>query len=190
MLRLQQGDQTAFDELVMHYQRTVLNYAYRYLGDNQKAQDIAQETFIRIFKAYKRWRPQANFRTWLLTITTRLCLNEIRSRKRERKALSPVTDTADINLMGNLPDNDARSPMDTTLAEERKRILHRAMDTLPENQKRALLLHKFEGLSYQETADIMEVSLEAVRSLLVRARKNLHRTLLPVLGRDIRPRKS
>ena len=188
MLRLQKGDQTAFDELVMHYQNTVLNYAYRYLVDTQKAQDIAQETFLRIFKAYRRWRPQANFRTWLLTITTRLCLNEIRSRKRERKALSPVTDTTDLNLMGNLPDTGARSPFDVTLVEERKKILHRAMDSLPENQKRALLLHKFEGLSYQETAEIMDVSLEAVRSLLVRARKNLHRTLLPVLGKDTQHR--
>jgi RNA polymerase sigma-70 factor (ECF subfamily) len=184
MLRLQKGDENAFTEIVVSHERLVLNFAYRYLGDERKAEDVAQETFMRVFKARHKWRPQAAFRTWLLTITTRLCLNEIRSQKRERRVLRRVTDSADGDFWANAEDTKGPSPAEHVIARERAELVHGAIAELSESQRTALLLHRFEGLSYKEVAQVMDLTLEAVRSLLVRARKNLRRHLAPLLGAE------
>ncbi len=181
MIRLQQGDDSAFHEIVMQYQQKVHNYAFRSLHDRHKAEDIAQETFLRVFKAYNRWRPEANFSTWLFTIAHRLCLNEIRSRSRERKALHTVHGTGETDILAQTEDKKRRSPLKKSIQHEQSALLHSVIQKLPEKQKQAILLHKFEGLSYKEVAEVLDLSLEAVRSLLVRARKNIHKHLSPHL---------
>jgi RNA polymerase sigma-70 factor, ECF subfamily len=187
MLRLARGDMRAFEEIVVSYERAVRNFAYRYLGDERKAEDIAQDTFLRVYNARHRWRPDAKFHTWLFTITTRLCLNAIRARQRERRVIRPAIDTDERDSLASAPERRTSSPAEGALAAERAELLRKAVGELSENQRRALLLHRFEGLSYQEVAQTMGLSLEAVRSLLVRARKNLHERLAPVIGDDDAP---
>jgi RNA polymerase sigma-70 factor (ECF subfamily) len=187
MLRLARGDMRAFEEIVVKYEGAVRNFAYRYLRDERKAEDIAQDTFLRVYKARDRWRPDAKFHTWLFTITTRLCLNAIRARQRERRVIRPVTDTDGHDTFASAPERRTPSPVEGALVAERAELIHRAVGELSDNQRRALLLHRFEGLSYQEVAETMAISLEAVRSLLVRARKNLHDRLAPLLGNDDAP---
>jgi RNA polymerase sigma-70 factor, ECF subfamily len=182
MLRLREGDETAFADLVKHYERLVLNFAYRHLSDERKAEDITQETFIRIYKARYQWRPEASFRTWLLTIVTRLCLNELRSRKRERRVLRLVSDAPGADFWSAVADRKGASPVDCALANERAELVRRAVAGLSDNQRTALLLHRFDGLSYQEVANVMGLTIEAVRSLLVRARNNVRERLAPILG--------
>ncbi len=184
MLRLARGDMRAFEEIVVQYERAVRNFAYRYLGDERRAEDIAQDTFLRVYKARERWRPEAKFHTWLFTITSRLCLNAIRSRQRERRVIRPAIGTDERDSLATAPDRRTASPVDGALAEERAALIRRAVGELSENQRRALLLHRFEGLSYQEVAEAMGLSLEAVRSLLVRARKNLHDRLAPLMENE------
>ncbi len=184
MLRLARGDMRAFEEIVVQYERAVRNFAYRYLGDERRAEDIAQDTFLRVYKARERWRPEAKFHTWLFTITSRLCLNAIRSRQRERRVIRPAIGTDERDSLATAPDRRTASPVDGALAEERAVLIRRAVGELSENQRRALLLHRFEGLSYQEVAEAMGLSLEAVRSLLVRARKNLHDRLAPLMDNE------
>jgi RNA polymerase sigma-70 factor (ECF subfamily) len=184
MLRLQKGDEQAFTEIVSSCERLVLNFAYRYLGDERKAEDIAQETFLRIYRARHNWKPEASFRTWMLTIATRLCLNEIRSRKRERRVFRPVGSAGESDFWANAPDENSISPLEGLLVNERAALVRKAVETLSDNRRAALLLQRFEGLSYREVADAMGLTLEAVRSLLVRARKNLRQRLSPLLGAE------
>ncbi len=184
MLRLQKGDEQAFTEIVQGHERMVLNFAFRYLGDERRAEDVAQETFIRVYRARHKWRPEATFRTWLLTITTRLCLNEIRAQKRRRRVLRTVVDSVDGDFWANAVDTKGPSPAERAIARERAELVRSAIENLSENQRTALLLHRFEGLSYKEVSQVMGLTLEAVRSLLVRARKNLRRQLAPLLGAE------
>ncbi|HAK95251.1 MAG TPA: RNA polymerase subunit sigma-70 [Planctomycetes bacterium] len=184
MLRLARGDMRAFEEIVVSYERAVRNFAFRYLGDERKAEDVAQETFLRVYKARARWRPDAKFHTWLFTITSRLCLNAIRSQRRERRVMRPAAGADDRDALAGAPERRTPSPAEGVLAAERAELLRRAVAELSENQRRALLLHRFEGLSYQEVAEAMGLTLEAVRSLLVRARRNLHDRLAPLLRAD------
>jgi len=182
MLRLRKGEESAFTEIVALYERLVLNFAYRYLGDSRKAEDIAQETFVRVYRARHRWRPEAGFRTWLLTIVTRLCLNELRARKREKKVLKLLNEDQAGDFWSNAVDRKGLSPDENAVVRERAELVREAVERLSPNQRSALLLHRFEGLSYKEVAEVMGLTLEAVRSLLVRARKNLRRHLAPLLG--------
>ena len=185
MLRLARGDMRAFEEIVVSSERAVRNFAFRYLGDERKAEDVAQETFLRVYTARSRWRPDAKFHTWLFTIASRLCLNAIRSQRRERRVMRPAAVGGDgSDELAGAPARRTASPPDGVLAAERAELLRRAVAALSENQRRALLLHRFEGLSYREVAEAMGLTLEAVRSLLVRARRNLHDRLAPLLRAD------
>jgi RNA polymerase sigma-70 factor (ECF subfamily) len=182
MLRVRGDDMEAFAELVCRYQRPVTALAYRYLGDETEAEDLAQEAFLRVYRSRARYEPQAKFSTWLYRIVVNVCLNAIRARK-ARPPL-PRGGMPDGNGSGSVPefeDRDAPGPERRLEERELARRVKAAVDELPENQRLAILMNKYQDLSYQEIADAMEMTTMAVKSLLTRARVNLRRKLTPYL---------
>jgi len=155
-----QGDLRAFEELIERYQRSVLNLAFRFLGDKEEAKDVGQETFLRVYQSVRRYQPIAQFRTYLFRITKNLCLDYLEKKKPFYTADLPEF-PSDSNPAGDLQ------------KKELSGILMMAVQSLPENQRIALLLHHFEGLKYIEIAEIMETTVSAIESLLVRAKRTL-----------------
>ncbi len=182
MQAFQRGDESAFERLVDRHRPRVLRLAYRYLGDEAAADDLAQEAFLRVYRSKHTWRPTARFSTWLYRVTANACLNEIRARKARRKVESTAPWGSDEGRGPDGPDARAESPPDAALRAELAAEVRRAVAALPEDQRMAVLLNKFEGLSYLELAEAMERSVPAVKSLLVRARENVRASLGPYLG--------
>ena len=178
MVKTAEGDEFAFEILVRRHQTSVLNLVYRYVGDRTKAKDLAQEVFIRVWRAANCYEPKARFTTWMYRITANLCLNELKSVK-GKKLVQLEAEEEDRQNTNFEPHFDAsQSPEDLLLAEERSRQVAEALQSLPENQRMALILKRYDNLSYDEIAKIMECSLSAVESLLVRAKKNLQGKLI------------
>jgi len=179
---LQRGDGSAFARLVDRHRERVFRLACRYLGDETAADDLAQEAFLRVYRARHSWRPEAKFSTWLYRVTANACLNELRSRKARRA----VETTAPAGPAGGpLPeaaDPRAEGPAEALLRKEAAEVVRESVARLPEDQRMAVVLSKYEGLSYRELADALDRSVPAVKSLLVRARENLRRDLGPYLG--------
>ena len=177
MVKTAEGDEFAFEILVRRHQTSVLNLVYRYVGDRTKAKDLAQEVFIRVWRAANRYEPKARFTTWIYRITANLCLNELKSVK-GKKLVQLEAEEEDRQNTNFEPHSDAsQSPEDLLLAEERSRQVSEALQSLPENQRMALILKRYDNLSYDEIAKIMECSLSAVESLLVRAKKKSSRKI-------------
>jgi RNA polymerase sigma-70 factor (ECF subfamily) len=182
MQAFQAGDPSAVEALVERHRDRVFRLAFRYLGDAAAADDLAQETFLRVYRTRHTWRPEARFSTWLHRVTANACLNEIRARRARRG----VEATAPSYPGGGPPPEpaDSRTPGPAAAAEtsETAGIVRAAVADLPDDQRLAVLLSKFDGLSYGELADAMGRSVPAVKSLLVRARENLRRALSPHLS--------
>jgi len=177
------GSETAFASLVDRYQTRVLGLAYRYLGDRDRAEDLAQEAFLRVYKARERYEPRAKFSTWLYRIVVNLCLNELRWRKGKKAMALAVSTETSSNLNVDVLDEE-REPHEALEEEELAVKIREIIGTLPENQRIAILLNKYEGLSYQEVAESMETSVMAVKSLLTRARVKIKERLLPYLREE------
>lgn len=174
MLRFQEGDEKAFDELVLKHQKTVLNIAWRYVGDRALAEDLAQEIFIKVHRARRSYKPAARFSTWLYRIAVNRCLNELRSRPK----------TAPMPIGDGVEERTAVRPDDDLRRAEVRDAVRRAVDALPPNQRMAVILSRFHELPYEEIAETMEVTLEAVKSLLFRARENLKEALEKLIRQD------
>jgi RNA polymerase sigma-70 factor (ECF subfamily) len=182
MLRVKQGDEEAFVQLVEKYKQPVLNFVQRTLRDSTDAEDVAQTVFVQVFKSAKRYRAAAKFSTWLFTIARNLCLNEIRRRSRH------PADSMDAQGSEH-PDQPLRQfedvnnpiPPDSLLQGELAEKIDAALAVLPENQRTALLLCRQEELSYEEMAEILDCSVSAVKSLIHRGRETLKNTLKPYL---------
>ena len=172
------GDDGAFRRLVERHQGLVIATVARMIGMSD-AEDIAQQVFLNVWKSAPRWRPEARFTTWLLTIAKRLVFNE--SRRRGRARVIPQSRDADDEG----PDHPDRTPgPDQQLLE---RELHRAIEqslaSLPEKERLALILRRYENMPYEEIATVLSLSLPAVKSLLFRARNTLKEKLGPYLER-------
>lgn len=161
MVRAAGGDLGAFEELVRRNQARAWSLAWRFLGDAFEAEDIVQEAFCRIFRAAPRYRPSASFRTYLYQVITRLCLDWKAKKKPQ------YTD--------NLGLTPALVPGPEALLEEKERndAIRKCLAGLPTNQRLAILLRHYEGMSYDEIAEVLKVSPKAVDSLLQRARDTL-----------------
>jgi len=175
MVETAQGDEHAFELLVKRHQGRVLNLIFRFIGNRTQAGDLAQEVFIRVWQAAPRYKPQAKFTTWIYRVTTNLCLNELKSSG--RKKLFFTGSPAEVGRILNEESDVSPSAEDLLLAEERSRQISLALQNLPDNQRMALILKRYDNLSYQEIANIMDCSVSSVESLLVRAKKNLQEKL-------------
>lgn len=168
MLRLQQGDESALRALLERNGRRVLNHAYRYLRDAARAEDVVQETFLRIYKARDRYEPTAPFQAYMLRIATNLCLSHLR----KKQALS-LDQPREDGGQADVQDEGAAEPGAGLDQRELHRRVREAVDQLPDRQRMAILLNKFEGLDYQAVADQLGLSVSATKSLLHRARMAL-----------------
>jgi RNA polymerase sigma-70 factor (ECF subfamily) len=168
------GDMAAFEQLVERHQRMVVGTVGRMLGTNSDAEDIAQQVFVRVWKNLKRYEPRAKFTTWLLKITRNLVFNELRRRSRHPAVpLQSETDEEERPLK----DEQAVAPDSALLDQELQEAVDAAIAELPETQRMAVILRRYEELSYEEIAEALDQSVSAVKSLLFRARTELRENL-------------
>jgi len=177
MARIAKGDEDAFEILVNRHQTSVLNLIYRFIGDRTQAKDLAQEVFLRVWQAAKSYKPEAKFTTWIYRITVNLCLNELRSARRRRWLSFHPSDEGSANTIEETLSDGSPSPEDILLVKERGRQISEALQNLPANQRMALILKRYDDLSYQEIAKILNCSVSAVESLLVRVKRTLQEKL-------------
>lgn len=155
----------SFEELVRRHRDRAYRVAYTFLGDEKKAEDLAQEAFLKILESAESYQPTASFTTYLYRVVANACLDY---RKKKRPSSSAqLSDRKD----------DADGPADVLIRQDRREAVRRAIDSLPERQRMSLVLQYYEGLSYAETAEAMGCTESAVDSLLVRARRKLRRKL-------------
>ena len=166
MARLGQGDMTALGTLAQRHQSRVLSLSYRLLGDWHKAEDVTQETFLRLRRAARAYQPQARFTTWLYRIVHNLSMDQ-----RRRAAKAPMS----VDTMQ--AEQEAPSVGDSIEKAELARVVREAVAGLPERQRRVVILHRYEGLSHAEISEVTGWSKSAVESLLVRAYENLRKKL-------------
>lgn len=175
---IQEGDQQAFRWLVETHQRMVVNTCLGIVHDRDDAEDLAQEVFLEVFRSSANFRGDSRITTWLYRIAVNRSLNFVRNNKR-RKFFQSIEDAfaggrrSGSEISAPHPDQ-ADGAM---IARQRAEMLHQAIDQLPENQRIAFTLNKYEDLSYQEIAEVMEMSLSSVESLIHRAKKNLQKKL-------------
>lgn len=174
------GDTAAFESLIERHQALVAGTVARMLGSNSDVEDIAQQVFIRVWRSAGRYVARAKFTTWLLKITRNLVFNEMRRAKRHPHV--PVQIDPDAEELP-LKDETAETPDATLLQTELQQAIESAIMQLPETQRIALVLRRYEDLSYEEIADILELSLPAVKSLLFRARAELRERLKAYLDK-------
>jgi RNA polymerase sigma-70 factor (ECF subfamily) len=178
MLSFQKGTELAFQELVERNHARVIGLIYRFIGDAADAEDLAQEVFLRIYRARQTYKPTAKFSTWMFRITANVSLNALRSRANRR-------DDVSIDQMGDsgdgprgIPDHECEMPDGHLRQFELKGKVQEAIQALPEKQQIAVVLNKYEGMSYADIARTIGCSTMAVKSLLARARDNLKDRLL------------
>jgi RNA polymerase sigma factor (sigma-70 family) len=174
-----QGDTSAFEQVIERHQALVAGTAARMLGSNSDVEDIAQQVFIRVWKSARRYVPRAKFTTWLLKITRNLVFNELRRAKRRAQVpLQPEPGAEEIPLK----DETNLAPDASLLEDELQRAIEEAIMQLPESQRMALVLRRYEQLSYEEIAEVLDLSVPAVKSVLFRARTELRSRLNKYLG--------
>jgi RNA polymerase sigma-70 factor, ECF subfamily len=172
-------DQAAFKELVETHQQLVIRTCYSLVHELEDARDLAQEVFIEIMKSASAFRGTAKLSSWIYRIAVNKSLNHLkRSRRREAFTLFSFQDRSGKERGEEVPTGNSSTDGDAVMEEkELKRALHMAINKLPENQKIAFTLHKYEELSYKEVAEVMHVSLSSVESLIHRAKLNLQKIL-------------
>ncbi len=177
MLRFTQGDDTAFTELMERNFPYVMRTIQRFVANFDDAEDITQEVFLRVYNSRKNYVPSAHFRTWIYHIISNLCINHIRDHLRHR--MDPLVYESDSNMpQSSIPDSRQESPSHWLIRQEAFDKVKEALLALPPKQRLAVILAKYEDLSYQEIAEAMDTTPEAVKSLLNRARINLRDLLL------------
>lgn len=176
--QLKQGNEQAFRKLVEHYQKMVVNTCYGILHNYEDAEDVAQDVFVEVYRSIDNFRADSRLSTWLYRIAVNRSLNHIRDNKKHRWFNSFESDVRTENKkLLQVESNQADQPEFELENKQRAVILHEAINSLPGNQKVAFTLSKYEELSYQEIAAIMELSVSSVESLLFRAKKNLQKKL-------------
>lgn len=181
VMRVQQGDKSAFDLLVIKYQHRIIQLVNRYIKDPSEAQDVAQETFIKAYRALGNFRGDSAFYTWLYRIAINTAKNYLVSRNRRYSDYQ--VDIQDAEQVGNAPQLKAmETPEYLLLNDEIVTVIKTAIEKLPEEMKIAIMLREFEGLSYEEIAETMECPVGTVRSRIFRAREAIDEKLSPLLG--------
>ncbi len=174
MVRISEGDHQAFRSLVERHQHAVIGTVAKMLGNASESEDIAQQVFLRIWKNAKRYRPDAKFTTYLFTITRNLVFNETRRKSRKKEVSS---DEREENSNLTVAANPDRQPDSELLQAELQRAVDKAIASLPDSQRMAVVLRRYEQLSYEEIAGVLNLSVSAVKSLLFRARTSLREAL-------------
>ncbi len=178
--RVQNGDKVAFDILVQKYQQKVVNLISRFVSDQAECYDIAQEAFIKAYRAIGNFRGDSQFYTWLYRIAANTAKNHLASRARKSPAYSVDVEDAE-HYEGESGLKEYANPENLLLTDEIKKTIFRAIEALPEDLKSAITLRELEGLSYEEIAEVMDCPIGTVRSRIFRARDAIDKELRPLL---------
>ena len=179
MVRFAEGDNQAFVQLVELHRKTAVSIAFRFLGDHTEAEDLAQEAFVRVYKARNTYGAQARFSTWFYGILSNVCLNE--ARRRRRRPLWPLSR---VITETTTADPEASAPESIYEREHTARVVCEAVQALPEKQRMAVILQRFECLSYQDIAAVLGCSVGGVDGLLSRAKASLRGALAEHFAED------
>jgi RNA polymerase sigma-70 factor (ECF subfamily) len=177
MLDFQKGDESCFTEILNKYEKPLINFIYRFIGNRVDAEDIAQEVFLRIYKSKNNYKPKAKFSTWLYKIACDLCIDYQRKRKIKTVPLDNLVNTDEGEIVRETTDIFQGTP---DVLSERKQIsktIKSCLLSLPNKQRLAISLRVYENKSYQEISKILGCSVSAVESLLFRARLSLRNKL-------------
>jgi len=187
MLDVKAGDEQSFELLLQRYRTPLVNFLYRMVRAREEAEDLAQEVFLRVYRARKDYVPSAKFTTWLFRIATNLALNSVRDNRHQRMEISldaPVTIDSEDGDEKPLDVAEKHPNIEQHLVEEeRRKMIRHSIDKLPEKQRAAVLLHKYQELDYGDIAKILECSESALKSLLFRAYETLRVELAPLVAR-------
>lgn len=179
MLRVKAGDAASFAALLARYRAPVIHYLSRMVRDQASAEELAQEVFLRVYKARGRYSPDARFTTWLFKIATNLALNAVRDSRLERGGGMPIEEM-DTGSLGVVRDPH-RNMEQEMIEQERVCRIREAVWALPEKQRAAVILHKYHEMDYVQIARILGCSTSALRSLLFRAYESLRERLRPLV---------
>ena len=178
MLRVKAGDDAAFDYLVQKYRRPIISFMYRMAHNTAAAEDLAQEVFLRVYRSRGSYEPSAKFSTWLYRIATNLGVNFARDTRHERPENVMNLDEPDTET-GQSPDLRDKAPNveEGILRRERLAAIRQKVEALPERQRMAVLMHKYQQMDYRQIADVLKLSESATKSLLFRAYETLRQEL-------------
>jgi RNA polymerase sigma-70 factor, ECF subfamily len=178
MLRLAAGEMECFDFLINKYRRQIVHFMYRMVHNQAVAEEMAQEVFLRVYRSRETYRAEARFSTWLYRIATNLAVNHARDTKNERTAQTIHLDEPDSET-GTTPDvADQHVSAETNmLRQERMDAIRQHVMALPERQRMAVLMHKYEEMDYKQIGEVLKLSESATKSLLFRAYQTLRETL-------------
>jgi RNA polymerase sigma-70 factor (ECF subfamily) len=179
MLRFQKGEIGAFQQLFNKYSSSVVNFASRFVGSRERAEELAQEVFLQVYRWQERYEPRAKFSTWLFKIANNHCLNEVRKGeyKVSFESLDSQLDSDREGRERDLPDTNPKKGDDILAAKQAADRIQQILRRLPESQRSAVTLSRFEGLSYQEVAEVLGTTEKAVKSLVFRATQSLREGL-------------
>ena len=188
MLDVKAGDEQSFTLLLHRYRSPLINFLYRMVRNPEQAEDLAQEVFLRVYRAREDYVPSAKFTTWLFRIATNLALNSVRDNRYQRMEISldaPVTVDAEDGDEKALDVAEQHPNIEQHLVEEtRRKMIRHAIEKLPEKQRAAVLLHKYQELDYGEISKILQCSESALKSLLFRAYETLRVELAPLVAQQ------
>jgi RNA polymerase sigma-70 factor, ECF subfamily len=178
MLRVAAGDEAGFTYLAGKYHRPMIHFLFRMVGNQAIAEELAQEVFLRVYRARGSYRAEARFTTWLYRIATNLAVNYARDTRHERTAQTVYLDQPDEET-GTSPDlaDDEPSVEERLLRDERMAAIRRHVMALPERQRMAVLMHKYQGMDYRQIGEVLKLSESATKSLLFRAYQTLREKL-------------
>jgi RNA polymerase sigma-70 factor (ECF subfamily) len=178
MLELREGHLEAFDVLLGKYRKPIIHFMFRMVHNQAVAEELAQEVFLRVYRSRETYRAEARFSTWLYRIATNLGVNHARDTRHERTASTVYLDEADSET-GTTPDVADLTPGAEAglLRKERLNAIRQQVMALPDRQKTAVLMHKYEGLDYKQIGEVLKLSESATKSLLFRAYQTLRETL-------------
>lgn len=174
MLRVAEGDEAGFNYLAEKYHRPMIHFLYRMVGNQAVAEELAQEVFLRVYRARSSYRAEAKFTTWLYRIATNLAVNHARDTKHERTAQTVYLDQPDPET-GTTPDvaDDEPTAEQQLMRDERMAAIRKHVIALPERQRMAVLMHKYQGMDYRQIGEVLKLSESATKSLLFRAYQTL-----------------
>jgi len=175
--KAQSGDVAAFEQLVESYQQSVFNIAYRTIGNYDDAADMAQEAFVKVFLKLSEFKEGSKFSTWIYRITTNVCLDEFRRRKkRPSVSMSTNIETEDGDIVREIEDESSNIEANYE-REEQLKIVNRAIAKLPENQRAVIVMRDINEMSYDDISAVLKCSVGTVKSRISRARDALHEIL-------------
>lgn len=183
MLQFQGGDDACFEAIVDMHKQNMFDLAYRFLGNYQDAEDVTQELFIKVYHSRETYRALSKFTTWIYKICKNTCIKQLQKRKANTTSLSDYQSSLNDRSLDEVRDPKSDLPLDSLLAQEKAETVKNAIDSLPERQRLALVLYRYQECSYQEVSEILDCSEEAVKSILHRARMSLKDKLKVYLKR-------